>query len=193
MSLGCVLLAAGSGRRFGGDKLTHLVEGVSMLERALRLYSGQPYAIRTLVCRPGDAFVAELGARYGFVVVENHNHQKGIGTSAAKGMETLVEHESHLTGAMFGVCDQPYLTAETVERLMARFQEEPDCIVAPQWDGKRGNPVIFPKAVFSEFLELDGDVGGGAVLARHLELLRLVPVSGQRELEDVDTKGQGLD
>ena len=51
MKIGCVLLAAGAGRRFGGGKLLSRVEGEPMMERALRLYASAPFAARVCVTR----------------------------------------------------------------------------------------------------------------------------------------------
>ena len=53
--------------------------------------------------------------------------------------------------------------------------------------GIRGNPCLFPARFFPELLALEGDVGGGAVIRKHLDALLLFPAD-ERELRDVDTK-----
>ena len=35
MNIGCVVLAAGNGARFGGNKLHHTIDGKSLIRRAL--------------------------------------------------------------------------------------------------------------------------------------------------------------
>ena len=193
MRLGCILLAAGCGRRFGGNKLTFPIDGVSMLERACVLHAALHYDACVLVARPEDAFAADCAARFGFTLCLNARYAFGIGTSAAAGMASLTAACGALDGALFGVCDQPYLTSETVRVLAARFMDAPDRIVAPTCGGKRGNPVIFPRALFPAFLSLDGDVGGSAVLRAHSELLLTVPVDCPRELFDIDTRAAADD
>jgi molybdenum cofactor cytidylyltransferase len=59
-------------------------------------------------------------------------------------------------------------------RLLDAFEEEPERIVSLSSAGTRGNPAVFPRAMFRELTELAQDVGGGAVIRSHPELLRLV-------------------
>ena len=51
----------------------------------------------------------------------------------------------------------------------------------------RGNPCLFPARFFPELLSLEGDVGGSAVIKRHLDDLLLFEAP-ETELCDVDTK-----
>ncbi|MGB3754105.1 MAG: hypothetical protein WA954_09435, partial [Parerythrobacter sp.] len=48
-----------------------------------------------------------------------------------------------------------------------------------------GQPVIFPRRLFPALAELQGDVGGRAVLTR--EVVVTVPLAGRRALVDLDT------
>lgn len=192
MRIGCVLLAAGSGSRFGGDKLQHAVEGVSMAERACLLHADIDYASRILVARPNDAFVASVAEKYGFALVVNERAPQGIGTSVAAGAAALLSLHLPLDGALFAVCDQPYLTRSTVSSLLRVFSDAPYAIVAPCFDGKRGNPALFPSALLDELVTLDGDVGGSAIIHLHKELLVTVPVDDAAELIDVDVRTEEL-
>lgn len=188
MKIGCVLLAAGSGSRFGGEKLRYEVDGVSLAERACRLHAGIRYEARVLVARPNDAHLAALAKEYSFLLAVNPRASSGIGTSASAGIAALLALACDVDGALFGVCDQPYLTRETVSALISRFRADPDAIVAPACAGRRGNPVIFPKALLHEFASLDSDVGGNAIIRAHSALLTTVPVADPSELFDVDVR-----
>ena len=189
MSISCVLLAAGSGTRFGGDKLLYAPEGKeSMLHSALRLHAGLPYKRRILVARPGDDPVIRCAEEACFEVVLNPRHKEGIGTSAAAAAKALLAGESIPEGVLFGVCDQPYLREETLRALMEAFDGDPARIVAPVFGEKRGNPVIFPSVLLPEFLTLSQDVGGSAIIKAHRELLKTIPAAQEQELRDIDTK-----
>lgn len=188
MNIACVLLAAGSGRRFGGDKLLYAPAGESMLVHSLRLHRDVDYIARYLVARPGDTAVISAAEDYGFTVIENPQHLSGIGTSAAAGARALLNALPLPKGVLFGVCDQPYLTRETVLLLIERFQADTTRIIAPIFQEKRGNPVIFPGELLQEFLPLRADVGGSAVIQGHRDLLTTVSIPDARSLLDIDQK-----
>ncbi len=188
MNVGCVLLAAGSGKRFGGNKLTHVVCGATMIEHALGLFSGLPFCVRVCVTRSGAETVCEGAKAHGFVTAINPDPERGVGTSAAIGTLAAQSLCPALDGLLFAVCDQPYLGEGSVKKLTDAFVAHPDNIVSLCWGGERGNPAIFPKKLFSELSALDADVGGGAVIRKHPELLLLVEAGSARELADVDTR-----
>ena len=62
-----------------------------------------------------------------------------------------------------------------------------DCIAAAAYNGKRGNPCLFPARFFPELCALEADRGGSSVIRRHEDALLLVE-AGERELFDCDTK-----
>ena len=67
-------------------------------------------------------------------------------------------------GALIVLGDMPGVTAADLDRLIAAFaQVRRPAIVRATHDGKRGNPVILPRALFPEIAKLEGDTG-----ARHL-------------------------
>lgn len=179
--VGCVLLASGFGRRFGGgNKLLAQAEGEPLYRRAMATLAPVPFARRVVVSRFEP--VLRAGPAYGFAPVWNAAAAEGIAASVRLGAAAL----EGLDGALFAVCDQPFLTTESISRLLKSFEESPQKIHALSWEGQRGNPVLFPAALFSELRALTGDVGGGRVVKRHPERLVLVEAASPRELADVD-------
>ena len=79
------------------------------------------------------------------------------------------------------------LRAGTVRRVVAAWQERPECIAAAAHNGNRGNPCLFPARFFPELCALEADRGGSSVIRRHENVLLLVE-AGERELFDCDTK-----
>jgi CTP:molybdopterin cytidylyltransferase MocA len=73
-----------------------------------------------------------------------------------------------------------------VQRLIRAFYEHPDRIVALSYQGKRGNPVVFPACLFPELNLLKGEDGGRTVIAWNPGLLLTVEAESARELTDVD-------
>lgn len=186
MRLVCLLTAAGTGSRFGADKLRLPVEGRPMGVHALDVLRQAPFALRVLVTSADKGYLIEAAGERGFDLVINPDPERGMSSSVRLGTEHIVQNGAY-DGILYAVADQPHLSLATVERLVKAFEDSPGCIWAPESNGKRGNPVIFPAALFRELLAVTGDRGGRQVIAAHPELLRTIPVA-PAELMDIDTK-----
>jgi molybdenum cofactor cytidylyltransferase len=82
----------------------------------------------------------------------------------------------------------PGVSAADLDRLVATFRKAGgQAIVRATHDGKRGNPVVLPRALFGAVAQLEGDTG-----ARHLVEAGLMPVVdveiGEAAAIDVDTR-----
>ena len=97
-------------------------------------------------------------------MVENAHPEDGISSSIAIGVRALLEASE---GALIGVADQPYLTAEAIEQLVHAFV--PGRIIVPRFGNHRGNPPVFDRRFFSELLALTGDEGGQHVITLHAD------------------------
>ncbi len=181
---GAVLLLAGNATRFGGGKLMYLMDGKPLMQRTL--FALDTPLLRRRVAVVQHEEVAALAQAAGFVTVENLTPERGVGLSVALGLEKLLAQSPDIPGALFSVGDQPYLTKDSVERLILAWQAQPERIVALGFDGRRGNPVIFPRRYYKELLCLTGDRGGSAVISGHPEALLLVQAGAKRELKDID-------
>lgn len=189
-TIACVLLAAGNGTRFGGDKLLAAVNGSPMIAHAVSLHAALPYALRVAVIRADDDVLREKIDETAFAVACNPAPENGISGSVRIGLAAVIAEAERrdlvLDGVLFSVCDQPWLKRETVGRMMALFSEQPDRIVVPAAaDGQRGNPAIFPAKFFPALLQLTGDRGGGKIIAAHSDCVLLCPTD-PGELDDVD-------
>ncbi len=187
MKIGCALLAAGAGKRFGSGKLLHEVDGESMIARALRLYRSVPFEARVCVTRAEAVEIRAQASEYDYIVAINPDPDRGVGTSVSIATQTLVQRKPDLDGILYAVSDQPYLTKQTIENLLSGFEQNSDRIVSLAYNGVRGNPAVFPKVYFAELSNLTEDIGGGAVIKKHIDCLKLVEVYSARELEDIDT------
>ena len=187
MKIALVLTAAGSSKRFGGDKLAYPIDGKPMLLHALELYERltDRFVSRTVVLRSGAEERRAVAERMDYRVIGNPDPERGMASSVVLGTEDALKSDPD--GILFAVGDQPRVTDRTVLALLDAFMKDPTRIVAPCASGKRGNPVLFPKDLFSELLKLTGDVGGSQVIARHKDRLVTVEVP-EEELRDIDTR-----
>ena len=176
--LGCILMASGLGRRFGGDKLLAEYRGRPLLDWALDATEGL-FGRRVLVTRSEAA--ARLGRARGVPVLL---HALPTRAEALRlGLAEMLDTE----GCLFCPCDQPRLRRATVSALCAAFEAEPGCIWRPAFEGQPGAPVLFPQWAFGELAALEQG-GGRAVAARHPDAVRTLAVTDPWELFDVDTR-----
>ena len=180
MRLGAVLMASGFGRRFGENKLLYPVDGVPMVERAFRALP--PALFDRAVVVSACPEILTLGSEAGYLTVFNPGAAEGRAASVRLGLEQMRD----MDGVLFAVCDQPWLRRESVERLLVDFAARPDHICALGFEGRRGNPAVFPRALFPELLALSGEEGGGKVIKAHPLLVCLTQAADPRELLDVD-------
>jgi molybdenum cofactor cytidylyltransferase len=182
MKTGCILLAAGSGTRFGGGKLKAQIAGKTCLEYILQSLPVRRFEKRVIVA--GDNELAHIAAQYGFAGVINSKPELGVSRSIRMGLRALGDADA----CMFCVCDQPLLTKETLCGMMDAYV--PGTILALSSGGRRGNPVIFPSFLFGELKSLNAGESGKDLIGAHPELLRLHTVSDPVQLMDMDAQEQ---
>ena len=178
-----VLMASGAGRRFGSNKLLRTVDGLPLVRRVMAACPPELFAPALVVSRYPE--ILSLAEELGYPPVFNGGAEEGI--SATVRLGAAAAEQAGADGALFAVADQPWLTRASVERVIAAFAARPDTIPALSWQGKKGNPCLFPRELFPELSALTGDTGGGAVIKAHPDRLVLVEADSAAELLDVDT------
>lgn len=177
--LGCVIMASGLGRRFGGNKLMASFHGAPLLERALHVTDGI-FADRVVVTRHAD--VAALCKTRGVRVVLHD--LPGRNDTVRLGLDAL---SPDITGCLFCPGDQPLLRRDTVLSLALCASYSPGFIYRAAHADTVGSPVLFPQCTFDELRRLPEGKGGGVIAKKHPALVRPVPVHDANELRDVDT------
>jgi molybdenum cofactor cytidylyltransferase len=119
-------------------------------------------------------------------VVINESYQQGMGTSLRTGLAAL---SSGTNAALIVLADQPFVRAETLDRLIDQYEQSGAQIAIPIYKGFRGNPVLLGRSVFPEVMALTGDIGCRAIFGNHVEGIVKVLVDDIGILLDLDTKG----
>jgi molybdenum cofactor cytidylyltransferase len=157
-----LLLAAGRGRRFDPTGLQNKLlqtlptnDGRSVLaSAAATLAAALPLCI---VLRPDVPDQIAQIAEYPWVQCANADD--GMAASLAYG----VQQTQDAAGWIIALADMPYVETSTIQSLAAALREGAD-IVAPTFQGRRGNPVGFSRLHLSRLLALQGDQGARNLL-----------------------------
>ena len=116
-------------------------------------------------------------------MIWNDHPERGISQSLRLGLDAQREAD----GCCFMVCDQPMFKTETLRRMFRAFRESPDDICVCSDGSRRGNPVLFPKDLFSELMQLNGDSGGRQIMKKYPQRIREIIVERPEELYDIDS------
>lgn len=181
MKLGVALLAAGTGSRFGGNKLLADYRGQPLVSCALRALGELPAARRVAIT--SDERVAALAQEYGFEPVHNDAPQLGQGRSVSLAASALCDMDAMLL--MLG--DQPRVSGESLSRLIGAFERSGKGLACLRDETHAGNPAVFSHAYFDRLAALDGDRGAKGILRQNPDDLTVVPCVYPFELADADT------
>ncbi len=176
-NLGCVIMASGLGKRFGGNKLMADFEGEPLISRILEV-TEELFARRVVVTRHKE--VEALCRKRGIDVVFHELPYRS--DTVRLGLEALGD----VDGCMFCPGDQPWLSRETVMTLALAVANDREHIWRTAWGEDVGMPVVFPAWAFSELFTLPEGKGGGYLTKKYPEQVRLVQVRDKFELKDID-------
>jgi molybdenum cofactor cytidylyltransferase len=193
-----LLLAAGSGERFRRSRVEGAERPTEADKLMARLADGTPVVVaaaRALVAclprvlavvRPDSPPLTRALHDAGCEIVVCDDADQGMGASLARGARFLLDEfdgNSVPAFCMVALGDMPWLRAETLNALTAMMHA--NRIAAPVYQGARGHPVCFDRALWPELAMLGGDRGANSLLLR--DGVALLESDDPGVLRDVDT------
>jgi molybdenum cofactor cytidylyltransferase len=184
-----IVLAAGSGSRFGGIKQLARYDGTPLVAGAVRLAEAvcgsrsllvAGYEWRAVVdaCRPLQGFFTN-----------NSAWRSGMGGSIACGVRAVREAAD---AVLLMLADQPLVTVDHLRRLIAAREDSVDSVAVTSFAGTEGPPVIFPASCFGDLVKLEGNQGARAVLEKTVGRTRRVAFEPAALDVDVPKDLEGL-
>jgi molybdenum cofactor cytidylyltransferase len=186
MTIGCAILAAGSGSRFGGpaEKLVTMVYGKPLLQHAVDAACASSASTCSMVVGAASDMVRAWVDPRRCAVLFNADWEEGMAAS----LRCAVANHLFDDGCIIMLGDQPHVTADDLGRLMREFVREPHAIVALRSRKIWGAPVLFGRSDYSSLLQLQGDAGAKNYAGGQTGRLRFVDASRTDAFEDVDSK-----
>lgn len=176
---GCVIMASGLGKRFGGNKLMTDFHGIPMISKTINATDGI-FSQRIVVTRHKE--ISDFCKAQGIDVILHDQPYRS--DTICIGLDAL---ESDLDGCMFCQGDQPLLRQETVAALALSSVNDKRHIWRTAFGDIPGSPVWFPARFFPELHSLPAGKGGSYITKKYPEQVRTVQVRDKYELKDVDS------
>ena len=176
-----VVLAAGLGSRYIGaqHKLVQPLGGSTVLGATVRHAVQTQLPVLVVTTQALAPLLARQLASRDIIVLNSGtaaDAARGMGDSIAAG----VAERSGAPGWLILPGDMPLIRPESILAVATSLEQH--AVAYAQYQGRRGHPVGFAAELFSELIDLRGDVGARRIVARY-------PAHGQ----DVDDPGVVLD
>ncbi len=145
-----IILAAGGAERFGSPKQLASWNGKTLLRRVTETALASNLSEVIVVAGACETEVLNQVNDLPVKVVVNPNWTSGQASSIDAGL-TIISPNSG--AAIFLLADQPRVQPELLNELIRVHAQTLAPVIAPEFSGKRGNPVLFDRQTFSNLRE----------------------------------------
>lgn len=182
--IAAIVLAAGASRRLGSPKQLVVLDGETLVRRAVRCALEAGFSPVIVVASPDLAITDALNGLDAVVAI-NEYPSRGAASSVVTGIRTLSEIAPECSATAILLCDQPRVTARDLLSLKGAFLSSTSNIAAAEYNGQIGVPAIFGRRFFDGLLELAGDTGARFLIRENLH--DCVSIKMDSAAFDVDT------
>jgi molybdenum cofactor cytidylyltransferase len=180
-----VVLAAGTGSRFGGTKQLAIVDGKPLVQHSVDALAGADVDEVVVVTghdavRVASALELPASGR----IVYNADFREGQSTSLRAALGALDDASE---AAVVLMADQPGVSSDVIHLLITRFLQTRMQIVRAEYRDGPG-PALLSREIYAQAGHLRGDVGARELMASHPEWVDEVPIEAGVP-RDIDTPG----
>lgn len=185
MKTGIIILAAGESSRLGYPKQIAQYKGKTLLQLAIDAAKGADAEKRVVVLGANRDEIKKTFSGASIPNIPNPHFKKGISASIKIGLEYMLKFDKP-DQVIIMLCDQPYVDAALLNKLISTQKESSKGIVACKYSRTFGVPMLFGKAYFKELMELTGDEGAKKTALVHEDDMEFV--SFPKGKVDIDTE-----
>ena len=180
--IAAIILAAGQSRRMGTQKLLLPIRGTAMIahitDQVLR-----SAVEHTIIVTSDDPRIPAALAGRAVHIITNPDSNGDMLSSIRCGLRAL---PAACDAVLLVLGDQPGVSPEIINPLIAAFGQTPHTILVPTYAGQRGHPLLFSTCHRDEILTSFGDEGLRGLLRAHADQLRELPLPHAEILTDID-------
>jgi len=163
--MSAALLAAGSARRMGAEKLLLSLCGEPIVRRVAREIVAVGFSqILVVANAANESVVSAALSDMPVELVVNREAAAGMGGSIAAAVAAVAPTSQALVLAQG---DQPFVDRGMLRTLLAEWRRTSPAFVASSYGGLLTTPVVFAARLLGELRALEGDRGARGVLRRH--------------------------
>lgn len=170
--ISCILLSAGESLRFGSPKALASLKGQTVIEYICQKLKNSQIAETIIVLGAHKELIEPYLLKHKDIRVVYNNHYKfGQSSSFKCGVETA---SADAKGFMLLPVDCPFILTETLDRIMAQFECDPQSLLIPSFKRRKGHPPIFPQWLRSEILNMENTLGMNSLIDAHQNKTNIV-------------------
>jgi len=174
-SIAIIILAAGASRRMGLPKQLLPFKRKNLLQHAIDEAAKSKASTVYFVLGANAAEIQKsIGAEKAQLVL-NESWPEGMSSSIRAGIAALPDT---VGAAIISLCDQPLVSSSVFDGLIDAFVSSGKPIIASEYAGSPGVPVLFARKHFAELAALRGDSGARKVIESHRQDTTLVGFTG---------------
>jgi molybdenum cofactor cytidylyltransferase len=178
-----VVLAAGSSRRMGRNKLLLELEGEPLVRRVARRAAAAGLDPILVVLGHEAASVQAALGDLPHQALLNPDHSSGANSSLRLGLASV---PAGARAAVVLLGDMPFVTSEMIRAVLARYALEAPRLVVSRYGEVTAPPTLYDASLFAEFSQLEGEGCGKHVVRRHWDEAALLSWPTQA-LADLDS------
>lgn len=179
-----IILAAGASSRMEDHIKQVLPWGNStLLEHAITEVSNSKVSKTYVILGANFDAISSKVVLANYHIVYNKDWAEGLGSSIAKGVETLMKSEENFDAVLIALADQPLLRTTYFDDLLLLFESSKNELVSTNYGTKKGVPAIFGKRHFSSLATLNEDNGASEIIKNTVHS----SINGQSNIMDIDT------
>ncbi len=184
--LAIIIPAAGKSARMGKPKQLLEYKSESLIGHCIDMAKSLgPYVVYVILGANSEKIKPEVEKHQAGILI-NADWQKGLGSSIALGVSTILKDHPETRGVLVLLPDQPLISRNHLEQIITEYDFKKGSIVATKYpEGKFGVPALFDCKYFNQLMKLSGDFGAKELIGSNLDQTLLIDPGD--EIFDIDT------
>lgn len=157
-NIGCVILAAGSGSRFGGPKQLAIYKQKTFIENVIEIAQTVHFKDRIVILGSHFEEIRNVINKNDVNILNNVQWESGQASSVRMGVSYFLK--GSVDAIIFLLVDQPQIISNMINDVLCVFAYQKPNIIVYDYNGQNRHPILFSKDTFQELLNIHGDKGG---------------------------------